>query len=151
MYQSGEGLQKSHSIIHTLPCSEDSLNISERKRLIKDEWKSLEWSNMAAEILWAPVNRPILVGRRDAGSPRVSADSQCRTSAKADIVLLVDGSWSIGRINFKTIRSFIGRMVGVFEIGPNNVQIGNRPSLSHRCLKLSNISEHQYTPSIIPV
>uniref|UniRef100_A0A3Q2PH07 Collagen, type XII, alpha 1b n=1 Tax=Fundulus heteroclitus TaxID=8078 RepID=A0A3Q2PH07_FUNHE len=52
-----------------------------------------------------------------------SADAQCKTSAKADIVLLVDGSWSIGRINFKTIRNFIARMVGVFNIGPNNVQI----------------------------
>uniref|UniRef100_A0A8C1VGQ8 Collagen alpha-1(XII) chain n=1 Tax=Cyprinus carpio TaxID=7962 RepID=A0A8C1VGQ8_CYPCA len=48
----------------------------------------------------------------------------CVTTAKADIVLLVDGSWSIGRLNFKTIRSFIGRMVGVFDIGPDKVQIG---------------------------
>ncbi|MEQ2161629.1 hypothetical protein GOODEAATRI_011373, partial [Goodea atripinnis] len=71
--------------------------------------------------------------KRGEGKPRqgvgttpftsVSADNQCRTSAKADIVLLVDGSWSIGRINFKTIRNFIARMVGVFDIGPNNVQI----------------------------
>lgn len=53
-----------------------------------------------------------------------STDVQCKTTAKADIVLLVDGSWSIGRLNFKTIRTFIGRMVGVFDIGPNNVQIG---------------------------
>uniref|UniRef100_A0A667Y534 Collagen alpha-1(XII) chain n=1 Tax=Myripristis murdjan TaxID=586833 RepID=A0A667Y534_9TELE len=43
---------------------------------------------------------------------------------RADIVLLVDGSWSIGRLNFKTIRAFIGRMVGVFEISPDRVQIG---------------------------
>ena len=43
----------------------------------------------------------------------------------ADIVLLVDGSWSIGRINFKTIRNFIARMVTVFDIGPDRVQIGN--------------------------
>ncbi|MED6259054.1 hypothetical protein ATANTOWER_016290 [Ataeniobius toweri] len=55
--------------------------------------------------------------------PLDPSDNQCRTSAKADIVLLVDGSWSIGRINFKTIRNFIARMVGVFDIGPNNVQI----------------------------
>uniref|UniRef100_A0A673FYM4 Collagen alpha-1(XII) chain n=1 Tax=Sinocyclocheilus rhinocerous TaxID=307959 RepID=A0A673FYM4_9TELE len=48
----------------------------------------------------------------------------CVTTAKADIVLLVDGSWSIGRLNFKTIRTFIGRMVGVFDIGPDKVQIG---------------------------
>uniref|UniRef100_A0A7N8WUY7 Collagen alpha-1(XII) chain n=1 Tax=Mastacembelus armatus TaxID=205130 RepID=A0A7N8WUY7_9TELE len=46
------------------------------------------------------------------------------TTAKADIVLLVDGSWSIGRMNFKTIRNFIGRMVGVFDIGPDRIQIG---------------------------
>ncbi|XDV39475.1 hypothetical protein PO909_008719 [Leuciscus waleckii] len=52
-------------------------------------------------------------------------DAQCKTTAKADIVLLVDGSWSIGRLNFKTIRAFIGRMVGIFDIGPDRVQIGN--------------------------
>ncbi|XP_077566419.1 collagen alpha-1(XII) chain isoform X2 [Stigmatopora nigra] len=48
----------------------------------------------------------------------------CETSAKADIVLLVDGSWSIGRMNFKTIRGFIARTVGVFDIGPDKIQIG---------------------------
>ncbi|XP_034018402.1 collagen alpha-1(XII) chain isoform X2 [Thalassophryne amazonica] len=51
-------------------------------------------------------------------------EPQCKTSAKADIVLLVDGSWSIGRLNFKTIRTFIRRMVSVFDIGPDRVQIG---------------------------
>ncbi|KAM3861132.1 collagen alpha-1(XII) chain-like [Diretmus argenteus] len=53
-----------------------------------------------------------------------ATDTQCKTTAKADMVLLVDGSWSIGRLNFKTIRAFIGRMVGVFDIGPERVQIG---------------------------
>ncbi|KAM9355371.1 collagen alpha-1(XII) chain [Pholidichthys leucotaenia] len=52
------------------------------------------------------------------------SETQCKTAAKADIVLLVDGSWSIGRINFKTIRNFIARMVSVFDIGVNRVQIG---------------------------
>ncbi|XP_056152395.1 collagen alpha-1(XII) chain-like isoform X2 [Lampris incognitus] len=51
-------------------------------------------------------------------------DVVCKTKAQADIVLLVDGSWSIGRLNFKTIRAFIARMVGVFDIGPERVQIG---------------------------
>ncbi|CAM4650285.1 unnamed protein product [Leuciscus chuanchicus] len=51
-------------------------------------------------------------------------DVTCKTTAQADIILLVDGSWSIGRLNFKTIRDFIGRMVGVFDIGPDRVQIG---------------------------
>ncbi|GAA6109498.1 collagen alpha-1(XII) chain isoform X1 [Tachysurus ichikawai] len=58
-------------------------------------------------------------------TPLVDAsDVMCKTTAQADIVLLVDGSWSIGRLNFKTIRAFIGRMVGVFDIGPDRVQIG---------------------------
>uniref|UniRef100_A0A668ANI7 Collagen type XII alpha 1 chain n=1 Tax=Myripristis murdjan TaxID=586833 RepID=A0A668ANI7_9TELE len=52
------------------------------------------------------------------------SDVMCKTTAQADIVLLVDGSWSIGRLNFKTIRAFIARMVGVFDIGPERVQIG---------------------------
>nr|XP_040016906.1 LOW QUALITY PROTEIN: collagen alpha-1(XII) chain [Gasterosteus aculeatus aculeatus] len=52
------------------------------------------------------------------------SEAQCRTTARADLVLLVDGSWSIGRINFKTIRSFIARMVSVFDVGPDRVQIG---------------------------
>lgn len=52
------------------------------------------------------------------------SDITCKTNAQADIVLLVDGSWSIGRLNFKTIRSFIARMVGVFEIGRDRVQVG---------------------------
>uniref|UniRef100_A0A8C0J562 Collagen type XII alpha 1 chain n=1 Tax=Chelonoidis abingdonii TaxID=106734 RepID=A0A8C0J562_CHEAB len=48
---------------------------------------------------------------------------ECITRAEADIVLLVDGSWSIGRPNFKTVRSFIARIVEVFDIGPDKVQI----------------------------
>ena len=51
-------------------------------------------------------------------------DVTCKTKAQADLILLVDGSWSIGRLNFKTIRAFIARMVGVFDIGPDRVQIG---------------------------
>ncbi|XP_029705380.1 collagen alpha-1(XII) chain isoform X1 [Takifugu rubripes] len=52
------------------------------------------------------------------------SDARCKTNAKADIILLVDGSWSIGRLNFKTIRNFIARTVSVFDIGPQRVQIG---------------------------
>ncbi|XP_058604797.1 collagen alpha-1(XII) chain isoform X4 [Onychostoma macrolepis] len=56
--------------------------------------------------------------------PFDTPEVMCKTTAQADIILLVDGSWSIGRLNFKTIRSFISRMVGVFDIGPDRVQIG---------------------------
>uniref|UniRef100_A0A674ERZ4 Collagen alpha-1(XII) chain n=1 Tax=Salmo trutta TaxID=8032 RepID=A0A674ERZ4_SALTR len=51
-------------------------------------------------------------------------EAKCKSQAKADIILLVDGSWSIGRLNFKTIRAFIARIVGVFDIGPDRVMIG---------------------------
>ncbi|XP_041660746.1 uncharacterized protein LOC121521082 [Cheilinus undulatus] len=50
--------------------------------------------------------------------------TQRNTTVKADIMLLVDGSWSIGRTNFRTIRSFIARIVAAFDIGPDTVQIG---------------------------
>ncbi|KAK5857192.1 hypothetical protein PBY51_010450 [Eleginops maclovinus] len=56
--------------------------------------------------------------------PYEASDVKCKTAAQADIVLLVDGSWSIGRLNFKTIRAFIARMVGVFDVSPERVQIG---------------------------
>ncbi|XP_029281105.1 LOW QUALITY PROTEIN: collagen alpha-1(XII) chain [Cottoperca gobio] len=52
------------------------------------------------------------------------SETKCKTAAKADLVLLIDGSWSIGRINFRTIRNFIARMVSVFDIRPERVQIG---------------------------
>ncbi|EPY83208.1 hypothetical protein CB1_000591007, partial [Camelus ferus] len=55
--------------------------------------------------------------------PVLSSGMECLTRAEADIVLLVDGSWSIGRANFRTVRSFISRIVEVFEIGPKRVQI----------------------------
>ncbi|XP_031656406.1 collagen alpha-1(XII) chain isoform X5 [Oncorhynchus kisutch] len=51
-------------------------------------------------------------------------EAKCKSQAKADIILLVDGSWSIGRLNFKTIRAFIARIVGVFDIHPDRVMIG---------------------------
>lgn len=42
---------------------------------------------------------------------------------KADIVLLVDGSYSIGIANFVKVRAFLEVLVKSFEIGPENVQI----------------------------
>lgn len=65
----------------------------------------------------------------------------CKTKAQADIVLLVDGSWSIGRLNFKTIRSFIARMVGVFDIGPDKVQVGGYHTTPQWCLRVMTIMQ----------
>ncbi|TDG97665.1 hypothetical protein EPR50_G00210220 [Perca flavescens] len=49
---------------------------------------------------------------------------ECETTAKADIVVLVDGSGSIGRSDFETLKTFLAGMVSNFNIGPDRVQIG---------------------------
>nr|XP_033466982.1 collagen alpha-1(XII) chain-like [Epinephelus lanceolatus] len=48
---------------------------------------------------------------------------QCETTAKADIVLLVDGSSSVLFI-FGTIKTFLTGIVSVFDISPDRFQIG---------------------------
>ncbi|KAM9829193.1 collagen alpha-1(XX) chain isoform X2 [Syngnathus typhle] len=49
---------------------------------------------------------------------------ECGTDAAADIVFLVDGSWSIGRTNFRRVRDFLEGLMTPFRIGPNHIQIG---------------------------
>lgn len=44
-------------------------------------------------------------------------------SAIADLVFLVDGSWSVGRENFKHIRSFIASLAGAFDIGEDKTRV----------------------------
>ncbi|XP_017333441.2 collagen alpha-6(VI) chain isoform X1 [Ictalurus punctatus] len=48
----------------------------------------------------------------------------CTQEALADIVFLVDGSWSIGTENFQKIRDFLLTLVNSFDVSPNKVQIG---------------------------
>lgn len=48
---------------------------------------------------------------------------ECSVSAIADLVFLVDGSWSVGRENFKHIRSFIGSLAGAFDIGEDKTRV----------------------------
>ncbi|KAJ8353811.1 hypothetical protein SKAU_G00213780 [Synaphobranchus kaupii] len=48
----------------------------------------------------------------------------CTTPAIADIVILVDGSWSIGRINFRLVRMFLENLVNAFSVGINNTRVG---------------------------
>lgn len=42
----------------------------------------------------------------------------------ADIVFLVDGSWSIGTENFEQIRRFLSTLVSSFDVSPDHVRIG---------------------------
>ncbi|XP_074844397.1 collagen alpha-4(VI) chain-like [Carettochelys insculpta] len=48
----------------------------------------------------------------------------CREASVADIVFLVDGSWSIGKENFKNMQDFLYNMVSSFDIGEDKVRIG---------------------------
>lgn len=48
----------------------------------------------------------------------------CKIPATADIVILVDGSWSIGRINFRLVRSFLENLVSAFQVGADKTRIG---------------------------
>nr|XP_046254472.1 collagen alpha-6(VI) chain isoform X2 [Scatophagus argus] len=48
----------------------------------------------------------------------------CTQEAVADIVFMVDGSWSIGAENFDQIRQFLYTLVNSFDVGPDHVRIG---------------------------
>uniref|UniRef100_A0A3P9N8M6 Solute carrier family 35 member C2 n=1 Tax=Poecilia reticulata TaxID=8081 RepID=A0A3P9N8M6_POERE len=63
------------------------------------------------------------VENKDLGFPQ-RKPYECESDAAADIMLLVDGSWSIGRTNFRRVRDFLEGLVRPFNIGPNHIQIG---------------------------
>lgn len=54
----------------------------------------------------------------------------CKTPAIADIVILVDGSWSIGRINFRLVRTFLENLVKAFSVEIDKTRIGEKISVS---------------------
>ncbi|XP_072318227.1 collagen alpha-1(XX) chain-like, partial [Eucyclogobius newberryi] len=56
--------------------------------------------------------------------PSVRKPFRCKSEAAADVLFLVDGSWSIGRANFRRVRDFLEGLMVPFHIGPRHVQIG---------------------------
>lgn len=54
----------------------------------------------------------------------------CKTPAIADIVILVDGSWSIGRINFRLVRTFLENLVKAFSVEFDKTRIGEEVLVS---------------------
>uniref|UniRef100_A0A4W3GB04 Collagen type VI alpha 6 chain n=1 Tax=Callorhinchus milii TaxID=7868 RepID=A0A4W3GB04_CALMI len=54
----------------------------------------------------------------------VSSLEQKIESSVADIVFLVDGSWSIGSQNFRRVREFLYTLVNAFDIGEDKVRVG---------------------------
>lgn len=59
----------------------------------------------------------------------------CKTPAIADIVILVDGSWSIGRINFRLVRTFLENLVRAFSVEFDKTRIGE--DVVNSCTSLS--------------
>uniref|UniRef100_A0A8C2Q0G4 Collagen, type XIV, alpha 1b n=1 Tax=Cyprinus carpio TaxID=7962 RepID=A0A8C2Q0G4_CYPCA len=73
----------------------------------------------------------------------------CRTPAIADIVILVDGSWSIGRINFRLVRMFLESLVRAFAVGSKHTRVGASAvfclfPLCLCCLALKYILENSF-------
>ncbi|KAJ1193884.1 hypothetical protein NDU88_003180 [Pleurodeles waltl] len=62
-------------------------------------------------------------GRGNEGQPQENQFT-CKTPAIADIVILVDGSWSIGRFNFRLVRNFLEGLVSAFNVGSDKTRIG---------------------------
>ncbi|XP_009435897.2 collagen alpha-1(XX) chain isoform X6 [Pan troglodytes] len=49
---------------------------------------------------------------------------RCLPPVPADMVFLVDGSWSIGHSHFQQVKDFLASVIAPFEIGPDKVQVG---------------------------
>uniref|UniRef100_A0A8C5PNE2 VWFA domain-containing protein n=1 Tax=Leptobrachium leishanense TaxID=445787 RepID=A0A8C5PNE2_9ANUR len=54
----------------------------------------------------------------------LSQKTVCTEATTADIVFLVDGSWSIGIKNFQTMQDFLYTLINGFDVGLNNIRIG---------------------------
>lgn len=48
---------------------------------------------------------------------------ECSASSVADLVFLVDGSWSVGRENFKYIRNAMVTVAGAFDLGEDKTRV----------------------------
>ncbi|KAJ8016527.1 hypothetical protein DPEC_G00008170 [Dallia pectoralis] len=70
-----------------------------------------------------------VVNKEEQGTAQDTAEGsgrkpfECDITAASDVVMLVDGSWSIGRTNFRRVRDFLEGLVVPFQIGPDRVQI----------------------------
>lgn len=54
----------------------------------------------------------------------VGTQFRCTPPVPADMVFLVDGSWSIGHSHFQLVKDFLASVISPFEIGPGQVQVG---------------------------
>lgn len=73
---------------------------------------------------------------------------ECSFSAIADVVFLVDGSWSVGKPNFKYIRNFISATAGAFQIGEDKTRVGVI-QFSNDARSEFNLNTHLTRPSLL--
>ncbi|XP_029467674.1 collagen alpha-1(XX) chain [Rhinatrema bivittatum] len=71
-----------------------------------------------------PTAHPPSKERAPAAAPRKGLRFHCDAATETDIVVLVDGSWSIGRSNFKHIRDFLVGLLTPLHIAPEHIRIG---------------------------
>ncbi|MGH0153454.1 UNVERIFIED_CONTAM: hypothetical protein FKN15_024749 [Acipenser sinensis] len=83
----------------------------------RTEW-NLNNHTSKAELLQA-----VRTFRYKGGNTFTGKASVCQTAAPADIVILIDGSWSIGRTNFKRVREFLENLVMPFNIAQDKIRI----------------------------
>ncbi len=58
----------------------------------------------------------------------------CETAGGADIVFVLDGSGSIGSVNFEKCKDFVRALVDEFDIGEDKYQIGLQQFSSSKLL-----------------
>ncbi|XP_074173303.1 collagen alpha-1(XX) chain isoform X2 [Rhinolophus sinicus] len=107
-----------------------------RREFVIEDLKSNSMSRSSRRPLGAALGpTPSHVGSPDPDPPVTVAPSQdppslavpqfrCMPPTPADMIFLVDGSWSIGHSHFQQIKDFLASVIEPFEIGPDKVQVG---------------------------
>ncbi|KAI4538288.1 hypothetical protein MG293_011691 [Ovis ammon polii] len=114
-----------------------------RREFVIEDLKSNSVSRSGQRPLGATLEpTPSLLGSPDLKPPGALAPSQdpptldgaksgdgrpqfrCTPPMPADMIFLVDGSWSIGHSHFQQVKDFLASVIEPFEIGPGKVQVG---------------------------
>ncbi|TNN39136.1 Collagen alpha-1(XII) chain [Liparis tanakae] len=115
------------------PTKEFTLPASATESSISDLTPDVEYVVTISSYAGSEESRPVSGQLTLQSSPDARASSRrpeatdpvkCSPGAVADVVFLVDGSWSVGRPNFKYIRSFISTAAGAFQIGADRTRVG---------------------------
>lgn len=49
---------------------------------------------------------------------------ECSVGSVADLLVLLDGSWSVGRANFKLVRGLVAAVANAFQVGEDKTRMG---------------------------